>query len=120
VDIIRSRGMKPIAITITGGENVHDHSAWEVSVPKTELVSALIATSQEGRLRIAPELPLRDVMTKEIAAFSPRHTASGRVSYEGREGENDDLVLSLAMGIWHQERPRPQPARACRIDLFGR
>lgn len=101
VDILRARNLRPVAITITGGMETNKVSEWDIRVPKVELVSSLIAASQEDRLRISPELPLRDILVQEIAAFSPRHTATGLTSYEGRDGAHDDLVLALAIGIWH-------------------
>ncbi len=120
VDVMRARGLRPIAITITGGLETNEVSPTNIRVPKAELVSTLIAVSQEDRLRIAPELPLRDVLVQEIAAFGTRISATGHTSYEGRDGVHDDLVLAAAIGIWHQERPRPQPARSLRIDHFSR
>jgi hypothetical protein len=108
VDLLRNRGMKPIAISITGGEIVNRVSYRDIRVPKVDLVGALIATAQDGRLRVAPELPLRDVLMAEIAAFGPRQTALGHTSFEGRDGVHDDLVLAAAIGIWYAEyRPRP-------------
>ena len=109
IDILRARNLKPIAITITGGFEVVKATHFDYRVPKAELVSSLIASSQEGRLRISPELPLADVLVQEIAAFSPRQTASGHTTFEGRDGVHDDLVLALAIGVWHQDQPRPQP-----------
>lgn len=120
IDILRSRNLRPIAITITGGIEVNRISQWDIRVPKTELVSALIAASQEDRLRIAPGLPLRDVLAQEIASFSPRQTATGHTTYEGRDGVHDDLVLGLAIGVWHQDQPRVQPARRVRVDFISR
>ena len=120
IDIMRGRSLRPIAITITGGHEVNRVSDFDMRVPKTELVSALIAVSQEDRLRIAPDLKLRDVLTQEIAAFSPRHTATGQTTYEGRDGVHDDLVLAASIGVWHQEQPRPEPPRAIRVNLMER
>lgn len=111
VDILRSQNLRPIAVTITAGFEVNKVSTWDIRVPKTELVSALIAASQQDRLRVAPTLPLRDVLSQEIAAFSPRHTATGLTTYEGRDGSHDDLVLAVSLGVWHQDQPRVQPAR---------
>ena len=120
IDILRGLGLHPVAITITGGAEINKVSRWDIRVPKAELVSSLIAASQQGRLRIAPALPLRDVLTQEIAAFSPRHTATGLMAYEGKDGAHDDLVLAVAMGIFHQDQPRPKPMRSFRSNHMER
>jgi len=106
VDILRGIGLHPHAVTITAGEGSHRHGSHS-SVSKIELISTLIATSQQDRLRIAPGIALRDVLVEEIAAFSPRRTATGAISYEGANGTHDDLVLALAIGVWHQSNHHP-------------
>jgi hypothetical protein len=109
VDILRREKLRPISITITGGMEVNKPSWNDYRVPKTDLVGALQVAAQEQRIRIAPEIALRDVLEREIAAFTPRRTATGLLTFEGADGEHDDLVMALACGIWHQEN-RPAPA----------
>jgi hypothetical protein len=104
-DMLRGRGLRPHALTITAGESWSQKNR-EIHVAKVELVSCLIAASQEGRVRFAPAVPLRDVVSEEIAAFTPRRTATGLLTYEGADGIHDDLVMSLACGVWQQTNRR--------------
>jgi hypothetical protein len=96
--------LSPIAITISGGTTVNYQNPWTMSVPKYELVSALHGA--RDRLHIAPELPLRDVLSEEIASFQPRKTATGGLTFEAGSGQHDDLVLALSLGIWNQSREK--------------
>lgn len=104
-DILNGRGLRPHAMTITAGET-WTRKNMELHVAKVQLVSCLITATQEGRVKFAPEIPLRDVVSEEIAAFTPRRTATGLLTYEGADGIHDDLVMSLAMGIWQQTNRR--------------
>jgi hypothetical protein len=109
IDILRREKLRPISIVITGGVQFTKVNWNEYHVPKTDLVGALQVVAQEQRIRIAPEIALRDVLEREIAAFTPRRTATGLMTFEGADGEHDDLVMALACGLWHQEN-RPAPA----------
>ena len=104
-DILSGRGLRPHAVTITAGET-WTRKNMELHVAKVQLVSTLIAATQEGRVKFAPDIPLKDVISEEIAAFQPRRTATGLLAYEGADGVHDDLVLALAMGVWQQSNRR--------------
>jgi hypothetical protein len=104
LDILRSLALHPIAITISAGNETHVKNQFSMSVPKFELVSALHGA--RDRLHIAPQLPLRDILAEEIAAFQPRKTATGGTTFEAGTGQHDDLVLALSLGVWHQSRDR--------------
>jgi hypothetical protein len=104
-DILWGRGLRPHAITITAGET-WTRKNYEIHVAKVQLVSCLIAATQENRVKFAAEIPLKDVISEEIAAFQPRRTATGLLTYEGADGIHDDLVLALSMGIWQQTHRR--------------
>jgi hypothetical protein len=108
-DIFRHErlGVPLIGITIQSGHTARRHPdrPWEWSVPKKDLVSALQVAVQADRLRVAPALALAKQFTKEMQAFRMKITAAANVTYEAwREGDHDDLVLSVAMACWMAER----------------
>ena len=93
-------------ITITGGTDVHSEHG-EYSVPKRDLASTLQVLLQTGRLKFAARLPFREVLERELQNFKVKiNVATGHDSYEAwREGDHDDLVLSLALAVWYAGRP---------------
>jgi hypothetical protein len=60
---------------------------------------------QAGRLKVARELALVDVLVKELLTFRVRITLSANETYAGdwREGQHDDLVLALCLACWMAE-----------------
>ncbi len=89
------------SVTITGGDTVN-REGFTRRVPKKDLVSALSVSLQTGRLRIAAELPFADVLRGELLAFRAKISAEGRETFGAwREGTHDDLVLALALAVWH-------------------
>ncbi len=94
-------------VTITAGER-ETFSGEYVGVPKRILASRLVVAFQRNEVRIARSLSLGDLLVKELLNFRVRVTTKGNDVYEGdwREGQHDDLVLSLALGVWLDKRPR--------------
>ena len=102
-------GLSPIAVTIHGGSSVtKDPEApggWGMRVPKRDLVSATQVLLQNGRLKIARDLPLADTLKSELLSFRVKiDPKTAHDSYEHwREGDHDDLVLSTAMACWYRQ-----------------
>jgi hypothetical protein len=105
VDMLRASGLKPIAIYITGG-NAVSRTKEGYHVPKRDLATTLQSLVQTKRLTIAAGLKEGDKFVKELLAFRVKiNIATGHDSYEAlREGDHDDLVLSVAMVCWYAER----------------
>lgn len=104
-DIFQHSGINiPIlAVTITGGQQARfdPDRPWMWSVPKKDLAGAMQVAVQNDRLRIAPGLPLAAVLAREMQAFRVKITSAANMTYEAwREGDHDDLVLSVALGCW--------------------
>jgi hypothetical protein len=61
---------------------------------------------QNGQLKIADALALKDTLVKELLAFRVKiNISTAHDSYEHwREGDHDDLVLSVALACWAGER----------------
>lgn len=96
--------LRPIGITITGGNDATCPAPGKYRVPKRDLISPLQVRLQDGTLRIARSLPHADLLIKEMLAFRAKISASGHDTYEAwREAEHDDLVLAAGMSSWMAE-----------------
>lgn len=105
IDMLRAAGLEPIPVTITAGQQVTigDDGFWRV--PKRILVSAMAIALQTGRLHVRSKLALAKVLTTEMLAFKVKINTHANESYEAwREGDHDDLVLSVALAVWWGER----------------
>jgi hypothetical protein len=93
-------------VTITGGDSVTKSADGGVRVPKRDLISATLVLLQNGQLKIADVLPLKDTLVKELLNFRVKiNISTAHDSYEAwREGDHDDLVLSVALACWAGER----------------
>jgi hypothetical protein len=107
VDLLRKERLQPIAITITGGDKaIHEGSNWRV--PKRDLVGLLAVAFQNKRLKIAASLPHAKTLIDELLNFKVKVSAAGHDSYEAwREGDHDDLVLSVAMACFAESKYGP-------------
>jgi hypothetical protein len=92
-------------VTITGGDAV-TRTPGGVRVPKRDLISAPLVLMQNGQLKIAEGLSLRDTLVKELLNFRVKiNISTAHDSYEAwRDGDHDDLVLSVALACWAGER----------------
>ncbi len=105
VDMLRESGVQPMPVTITGGQqvNIGDDGFWRV--PKRILVSAMAIALQTGRLHVRGKLALAETLTREMLAFKVKINTHANESFEAwREGDHDDLVLSVALAVWWGER----------------
>ena len=114
VDLLREAGLRPVAVTITGGDAVGCEGR-DYRVPKRDLVATLQVLLQTGRLKVAESLPEAATLTRELLNFQVRITDKAADIYGvWREGGHDDLVLAVALACWWaQQVPSPlPPARA--------
>ncbi|MGI8496714.1 MAG: hypothetical protein ACR2OG_03900 [Gemmatimonadaceae bacterium] len=103
LELLRQRGLKPVAITITGGDEVTHGDT--LRVPKRELVGSLQVALQTERLRIAAELALRPVLVAELRDFRLRvNPLTAHDSWNAREGAHGDIVLAVAVALWYAKR----------------
>lgn len=108
-EMLRSRGLKPIGVTITAGVNVNDNG-WTLTVPKADLVSVASILHHNARIAYSPQLRHAERLVGEFAAFQRSTTATGRAVYGGR-GEHDDLVIATALALWQGERDARRESR---------
>ena len=109
VDMLRKAKPKAriLPITITAGSNVTRGEKGDFRVPKKDLVGALQVLLQQGRLRVAADMPEAAILVKELQNFQVRITAHANEQYAAwREGLHDDLVLAAAIAAWAAEKPK--------------
>lgn len=102
-------------LTITGGQAITRAEA-SIHVPKRILANTSAALLHQGRVRVAADLTLADVIQKEMKSFRVKYTENGNQTFAAREGQNDDLVLSLAMGLWVGETFSNNEAKVLRVN----
>lgn len=108
VEMFRREGIRPTAITITGGHSVTRMDDGGYCVPKRDLVAALQTLIGCGRLKIATSLPLSGIFLEEMENFKFKVSPSGSTLLEAwREHDHDDIVLSVALGAWWAVTMRP-------------
>ncbi len=93
-------------LTITGGDawRRDGGSFW---VAKKLLVSTVQAALQTGRLKVVPGLELAELLKKELINFQVKISLDANEQFGAwREGQHDDLVLAVALGVWMAENGR--------------
>jgi hypothetical protein len=115
-DILRKKGIGFKAITITGGDSVHNVGSGRYRVPKRDLVSALEVAFHTGELKVAGGMKLWPELRGELLNFRRKiNLKTAHDSYEHwREGDHDDLVLACALACWWVRR-RPRGSRKLRV-----
>lgn len=99
------RHLNPIPIVIVSGLTVNARENGGYNVPKREIVTSLQAVMHSRRLQIAKGLPHQEQLKKEILSFKMKPRDSGNIEYgAASERVHDDIVMSLAINIWYNER----------------
>lgn len=109
VDMLRQVGIAAslTAVTIHGGE-AESYVDGYYRVPKRNLCGRLAVMLQQKELRIAAELPLAEVLIRELLSFKVTINSRGHDTYAGdwREREHDDMVLALGLACWWAKQPK--------------
>jgi hypothetical protein len=93
--------LRPIGITITGGNDTQMLSPQQFRVPKRDLMASLQVPFQNGIIRIAKGLPHAALLMRELQNFRVKISSNGRDTYEAwREADHDDLVLAAGIAAW--------------------
>lgn len=120
VEEIRNAGVDCIGVTITGGDAI-SHDRDDYRVPKRELVTRTQVVMETKRLQIASQLPLAPTLVAEMDNFKVKKIIlTGHDSYgagaDWRDGNHDDLVLSVAMGLWWGEHTAQDAVASVRFE----
>jgi hypothetical protein len=104
-DLLKSKGLRFKAVTITGGDSVN-YSGGSYRVPKRDLVAALEVSLQTDTLKVAEGLELWPALREEMLNFRRKiNLKTAHDSYEHwRETDHDDLVLATALACWGATR----------------
>ena len=120
VDLMRKSGLRPVAVSITGGAQENSNGNFAHSIPKRNLISALQIVFQSRRLKVARGLADAETLVTELLNFKVKISLAGHDSYEAwRESIHDDLVLSASLAVWWAERNR-KPATFVDLKFFQR
>jgi len=103
LDLMRSAGLRPYAITATAGDRVNAPTVEDARCPKRELVAAAQIVLAEGRLRIASGLEHAPTLVNELTDYRVAISQAGHDSYSARTGAHDDLVFAAAMLCWFRD-----------------
>lgn len=104
-EMFEEAGLKYVGVVITGGSGWHIESWREWHVSKSLLVSTVQKFLASGRLAIAQDVPHAAVLKRELKDFRVKISKAANELYEAREGSSDDMVLSLAIGLFLAEHP---------------
>jgi hypothetical protein len=113
-----------VAITLHGGSSVtRDPQRAGFRVPKRDLVTVTQVLLQNGCLKVAAALPEAETLKRELLNFRVKiDPKTAHDSYEHwREGDHDDLLLSVSMGAWFRQwyNCHTDPALARRLRQTG-
>lgn len=96
--------LSPIVIT-SGRQFAFNGTGF--NVPKVDLVTALQLVFENRQIAIAGDIPHARDLRRELMNF--RHVLGpGGASAAAASGEHDDLVMALAMALWHGLRRKRQ------------
>jgi hypothetical protein len=105
IDLFRREHLhgKLVPILITSGNEV-SRDSHSIKIPKRDLVATVAVVTQNRTLKSSEELPLTKTLTDELENFKAKTMSAGNdtngAGAEWRTGQNDDLVLALAMALW--------------------
>jgi hypothetical protein len=107
IDMLRKKNLRPIAVTIHGGDReTQQGDAW--NVPKRDIAHAAKLFLEYGKLTFSAAIPEKEVFKTELKNFKVKISASGHDSYEAeKSGQHDDLVLAVAMACWRAAKYVP-------------
>jgi hypothetical protein len=93
-------------VTITAGSEVKQQpDGWHVA--KLELMSRVQASLHAKELRIYPDVPDAEVLTRELQDFRVKFSTAGNPIFGAREGAHDDIVLATALAMFGATQPEP-------------
>jgi hypothetical protein len=101
IDLLRGEGLRPFAVTLTGGQHWSVTPGGWISLPKSEMVSTMTVALQRRMVAIAADMPWLKQMVAELQNYRLSQTAAGNATFNARnEADHDDLVVSLGLSIF--------------------
>jgi hypothetical protein len=106
VDVLRRAGTRCVLwpVTITGGDR-EQSTGYGYRVPKRDLVVGLQMLVESGGVELVRGLEEGEQFLKELRSMQVSVTTSGHErSDAGRNGEQDDLVMAVALACWRARK----------------
>jgi hypothetical protein len=105
VEMMRAAGLAAIGVMITAGFDELEKARDDWRVPKRTLAGRMQVVLQQARLKIAADMALTPVLTRELQNFRAKiNIDTGSEGFEAwREADHDDLVLAAAVAVWRAE-----------------
>jgi hypothetical protein len=88
-------------ISITSGRNIGRDKDGSITVPKIDLMAAVMASFAQKELRISPKLNDFIEVMKQIRAMQSQYTTGGSVTWNAVSGQHDDYVTAIALALFH-------------------
>ena len=110
IELFRQMEPEPklVPVVITAGHRAEWSSSGNWLVPKKELITGMQLLLQDRRLLIPTSLTEADLLSKELVNFRARtKLVADPQQAEWREGQDDDLVLAVALACWQAARSAP-------------
>ena len=111
-DLMEKAGLKPIFVTMTGGNAESRPSYNDRRLAKSFLIGNLLTLFQNPaiRFKVAKALPLAAKLEDELQRFSLKPVTLNSNDPEAwRENPDDDLVFALALATWWAKEYLPKP-----------
>lgn len=107
-DMFKRAGLPNLSgIMITGAQGPAKRMPYGYNVGKAELVNRVQVEMQTGRLRFGRKVQNVERLVRELKEFRAKATTAGHMTFNAREGQNDDLVLAVSYAVFGALRPRP-------------
>jgi hypothetical protein len=111
-DLMEKAGLKPIFVTMTGGNAESRPSYNDRRLAKSFLIGNLLTLFQNPaiRFKVSRALPLAKKLEDELQRFSLKPVTLNSNDPEAwRENPDDDLVFALALATWWANEYLPKP-----------
>lgn len=101
-DILAAKGIRLKAIVLTSGNSIKREGSI-IHVSKARLIGKFIGAFDAGKVHVNPSMPIWPKVERELLSFRAGLTAQGNARFEAEDGENDDMLMALAQGVWYGE-----------------
>ena len=117
-DLRRDLGMPFVRYRLVRGTAAENrHGRFDYTVPRTVMFQQLYAAFHSERIRIDRRLENAKALLGELKGLQVEsNEETGYVKVVHREGQHDDLAISLAAAYWWANRPLPKGVRFIGVD----
>lgn len=92
-------------VGITSGDNVGRKPDGSITVPKVDLMGAVMASFMQKELRVSPKLSDYVEVMKQLRAMQAQYTTGANLTFNGASGTHDDYVIAIALALFHLNPP---------------